>query len=204
MAWLMMFDLPVPTANNRFVNTGARDRASLARRAKYRKLRDAWQSYAIAKIRELSIPPATSQRVLELTRVYAKGQRAIDADGLVGGLKPVLDAFVRAGLVKDDSPKWLSVSYDQRKAGASEKGGLFVRMRDIAECVAIPDASAVGAETIDIARTPTSHLVIGLIELAHVNALGKPDLKHFKDPRDRTMARLICDEIDRRVPARLA
>ena len=123
MAWLMMFDLPVPTANNRFVNTGARDRASLARRAKYRKLRDAWQSYAIAKIRELSIPPATSQRVLELTRVYAKGQRAIDADGLVGGLKPVLDAFVRAGLVKDDSPKWLSVSYDQRKAGASRRVG---------------------------------------------------------------------------------
>lgn len=54
--------------------------------------------------------PANKRMHMELLRV---GKRTIDADNLVGGAKPIVDALVKATLLVDDSPKWLEGTYSQ-------------------------------------------------------------------------------------------
>ena len=54
--------------------------------------------------------PADKRMQMELLRV---GKRIIDADNLIGGCKPIVDALVKETLLVDDSPKWLDGSYSQ-------------------------------------------------------------------------------------------
>ena len=48
------------------------------------------------------------------------GSRALDHDNLVGGAKPLLDALKKAGLIADDSPRCIKVTYRQHKAARRE------------------------------------------------------------------------------------
>lgn len=43
--------------------------------------------------------------------------RVRDEDGLGASLKPVLDALVLAGILRDDAPAWLTVRYGSQLAG---------------------------------------------------------------------------------------
>lgn len=48
------------------------------------------------------------------------GVRHIDQDNFVGGAKPLLDAICNVGLIWDDSPKCVSVSYVQHKSSPKQ------------------------------------------------------------------------------------
>jgi len=80
----------------------------------YRKQRKTW---ARLLLREYSgLKRATAKRRISITRLWGKGKRAYDYGNLVGGLKPLLDEIVRAGLLLDDSPKCCADYYYQYKA----------------------------------------------------------------------------------------
>ncbi len=49
---------------------------------------------------------------VEINVVWAK--RRLDPDGLVGSLKPILDAMRKSGLIYNDSPKWLTLAPPRR------------------------------------------------------------------------------------------
>jgi hypothetical protein len=75
--------------------------------------------------------------------MYGHGERDFDVFNLVGGLKPVLDAMVRAGMEKrggkvtrrgllwDDAPKWCIPHAEQRRAGAGEVPGILVELEEL-------------------------------------------------------------------------
>ena len=39
----------------------------------------------------------------------------LDVGNLIGGAKGLIDALVRLGVIKDDSPKWAHITYEQKK-----------------------------------------------------------------------------------------
>lgn len=41
--------------------------------------------------------------------------RRLDTDNLIGGQKPLVDSMKQAGILKDDSPKWLDIGYIERR-----------------------------------------------------------------------------------------
>lgn len=55
-------------------------------------------------------PPETRFIILTLTSYRVK---LLDVDNLIGGMKKLLDAIVRAGYMKDDSPEHCTVNYHQ-------------------------------------------------------------------------------------------
>jgi hypothetical protein len=60
-----------------------------------------------------SIPPAVGRRRLVITR-YCKSKRyLLDRGNLVGGCKPLLDAAIIRGLIKDDTEDALDDHYQQ-------------------------------------------------------------------------------------------
>jgi hypothetical protein len=103
-------DYVVPSSNQRLVNS--RDPAD---RAKYRETRDDWQTLVMAAMRAHGVPKATGRRALVLIRFFSGRERARDYDNLVGGMKPVLDAMVLAGLIVGDDPGSVVVTYHQNK-----------------------------------------------------------------------------------------
>jgi Holliday junction resolvase RusA-like endonuclease len=46
-------------------------------------------------------------------RIHSQRARKLDYDNLVGGAKTLIDALKRAGMIVDDSPEWLEVTYTQ-------------------------------------------------------------------------------------------
>jgi hypothetical protein len=82
----------------------------------YRKLRQKWEeslAYAVrdASERNALIKQANSCRMhLRVTLIH-KG--IFDDDNLYSALKPVLDALVRVGYLRDDSAKWLELEAAQ-------------------------------------------------------------------------------------------
>lgn len=55
-------------------------------------------------------------RRVNLCLRLGKGDRTMDDDNLIGGLKPARDGLVDAGLIVDDSPKWATFTYHQMRA----------------------------------------------------------------------------------------
>ena len=55
------------------------------------------------------------KRHVSITRVMGKGQREFDYGNLVGGCKPIPDVLQELRLIHDDSPKWVTIEYKQRK-----------------------------------------------------------------------------------------
>lgn len=145
MTWTLVIPRALPSANERHVN--GRDPVA---RAMYRRLRNAWVSDLMAHSGTLfqveAVPLATGRRRVVLTRVMGKGQRPYDIDSLPGGCKLVLDAMkpakaarqtvwksgprkgrIRlvapvpgAGLIVDDSPRWVEVEYRQARGERAE------------------------------------------------------------------------------------
>jgi len=105
-SWTFVLESEILSLNERVSNSG---RA----RFRYRKVRDAWSWLVRAARLQHRIAPAVGRRRLTLTRIYARGQRALDRDNLAGGAKPLVDAIVREGLLRDDTPAWLELHHDQ-------------------------------------------------------------------------------------------
>jgi hypothetical protein len=77
------------------------------------------------------ITPATGLRRVVVTRLYGHRGRRMDRPNLVGGCKPVLDALVRAKLLRDDSERWCIDHYAQRKVGAGAGPGILVELEEL-------------------------------------------------------------------------
>ncbi len=54
-------------------------------------------------------------------RLVSYRNRLVDFANLVGGAKPIPDALVRLGHLKDDSPKWFHCDYSQLQVPKAEE-----------------------------------------------------------------------------------
>lgn len=70
---------------------------------------------ALSARQEAKQPPASQFREVSLVLCRAKGQRILDADNAITAMKPIVDGLKAAGLIVDDSPKWVSVAYAQER-----------------------------------------------------------------------------------------
>lgn len=105
--WEFSIERATKSMNQHLVNRGGA-------RFDYKAERKAWvQWVGVSKVNH-QITPATGRRRLILTHTYLHEQHRRDRDNLSGGMKPVVDAFVAHGLLKDDSERWAEVHYRQQ------------------------------------------------------------------------------------------
>lgn len=116
--WVLKICMDAPLQNNRLVNAGAA-------RWGYKKERAKWEAALMHAMSPLGPCHATQFRRVTFERCYAGKQRICDLPNLVGGLKTVLDAMVRVGLLVDDSPDQFEGHFRQRKVDAAERGTLI-------------------------------------------------------------------------------
>lgn len=109
--WTMEIPLSIHSLNRQSTNKGA------ARFVYGRQKRDFIMCLASDAIRRWGKKPQHEEKfaMVKLTRLIGTRGRLMDYDNLVGGAKPVLDALKVLGMVKDDSPKWIKVDYQQKK-----------------------------------------------------------------------------------------
>lgn len=105
--WTFTLDKRLTSANLRTVNVGAS-------RWRYAKERDDWQmlvrvAAANSGNRAWLAAPTGIKRRVTITRHHAGRCKEIDRDNLVAGVKPLVDAFVRAGLLRDDDSAHLEL-----------------------------------------------------------------------------------------------
>jgi hypothetical protein len=117
-SWTFTLAIDVPSQNAANAN-GAR---WSVQRKRYRALSSLAGALMVSSRNEHRIPQATGKRRVTLTRLIGKGKREYDYGNLVGGFKSVLDAMVRAGLLVDDSGRWVEERYQQEKAGDGKDG----------------------------------------------------------------------------------
>lgn len=124
--WEFAIGLEVESLNAHRVNAGAR-----WQQAVYRRKRDAWHwAFKVARINHgITHARPGSKRRVHFVRVMGPKQRAFDDDNLRGGCKMVLDAMVLEGLVHDDRPEFVEVSYDQQRGA---RPGLIVTIEELA------------------------------------------------------------------------
>jgi Holliday junction resolvase RusA-like endonuclease len=52
---------------------------------------------------------------VRIVRRYRSARYELDHDNLVGGCKPLVDALVKVGLIADDRPGLVTVTYEQER-----------------------------------------------------------------------------------------
>jgi hypothetical protein len=101
--------IPCPTTYQFSIVMPVYSQNVLTRRYKnphaYARLRDAYGMAIMVGTR--LIPRAKGKRRLTLVRLMGFRGKRYDEANLMGGSKPLVDSLVRAGLLIDDSPKWL-------------------------------------------------------------------------------------------------
>lgn len=121
-SYSLFFDRQPPSLNDRIQNAGNS-------RWKYKSERDVWCLLVRAERMRLRVPIAVGKRRVTFHRYYGGRLKLRDAANFVGGLKCVVDAFVREKLLVDDAPAYLEDHYQQHK---TESGwGLVVDIEDL-------------------------------------------------------------------------
>ncbi|HYE07688.1 MAG TPA: hypothetical protein VEL07_19370 [Planctomycetota bacterium] len=123
LAALLVIPFEVPSQNST-------ERRHWSGRAKERK-ELGWR--VTAALPAGGCPHLGRKRFVEIVAYRAAWIR--DAANLVGGSKTLLDALVAVGVLRDDSTKWVEVSYDQglyRRAGYDQPTTV-IRIYDLAE-----------------------------------------------------------------------
>lgn len=115
-SWSFRVNRDAPTQNVMGNNRGGG-------RWAYKKERQEWLRWIL--IERPCIPEAEAKRRVTITRCYSGNQKLRDHGNLVGGLKPVVDALVLSGTIKDDSPHWVEIYYHQRRVERHERCTLF-------------------------------------------------------------------------------
>lgn len=113
--WEFVLDKRIESANNRTVNAGAS-------RWRYAKQRDEWMLWVrsgVLKARLLRARPSSKRRVT-VTRRYAGRCRSIDRDNVQAGVKALVDALVREGVVHDDDAAHLELHVLQEQVERNE------------------------------------------------------------------------------------
>lgn len=125
-SWSFFVDKEVESLNAHRVNAGAK-----WQQAAYRRERNNWSSWMMLCKSNERVPTATAKRRVRLVRQYTGRQRAFDRDNLIGGMKPCVDAMVRAGILAGDAEQWAEIDYAQRKGGPNERSGLWVIVEEL-------------------------------------------------------------------------
>lgn len=121
-SWTLEIPRRVHSLNKRAIN----DRGAAG--AKYRKQREGW-AWDLRVLRvDQRIPHAVGMRRATLTRLYSGREQAFDQDNLTGGMKLVVDAMVREGLLVDDKPAVAEIHHLQVRAGQS---GLLILLEEL-------------------------------------------------------------------------
>lgn len=135
LVWRLHVERELPSQNR------AAHNHSIAASHRYRRERGAWASHIMLVARRAGVPLVSEthkpRRRVRLSRLYGKGQRAIDRGNLWGGSKMVVDmlcpprTFKRrlfqggalftterpgASLIVDDSDRWCDLVVDQEPA----------------------------------------------------------------------------------------
>ena len=58
-------------------------------------------------------------------RITRRAGRLLDADNLAGGCKPLIDALRYAGIIQDDDPETIEITFRQEKVAKSAQGTLI-------------------------------------------------------------------------------
>ncbi len=124
-SWTFTLPLDVPSQNR----SSSRARHSGLAHA-YRRLRDNALWLIKNEAQKQAIPIARGRRRIVVTRLIGKGKRAFDRVNWAGGAKPIVDSLVKAGLLVDDTEKWLDDVYGQEKA-VDGKDGVRVRIEEL-------------------------------------------------------------------------
>jgi hypothetical protein len=83
-----------------------------------KRLRDSYVPYfMVAKAQAGFQKPEKWERRRVKILVVRYSSRQLDNDNFVGGCKQLIDAIRDAELIRDDSPKWVDVEYQQVKCG---------------------------------------------------------------------------------------
>jgi len=113
--WAFGLDKRIESANTRTVNAGAS-------RWRYAKARDEWQW--LVKAAMLALAPkmwralTLNRRRVTITRHYAGRCKLLDKDNV--GVKPLVDALVREGVIHDDDATHLELHVLQVRAERNE------------------------------------------------------------------------------------
>jgi len=134
--WEVFLPLATFSQNSRGASNKGRGRIE------YRNKRDSYTFLLLAEARKRGIPteaplavklrtnrkgerqvifetrktrPRFGARRVVLTRLYTAREHEYDRGNLIGGMKPLVDAMVIAGLLYDDSPACLDDHYKQRR-----------------------------------------------------------------------------------------
>lgn len=98
------------------------NRALRTNRYKSNQKNKVWDLLVLGKTRfKLPPEPLKKARIKIVRHFY----RTLDYDGLVGSLKPVVDAFVSAGVLKSDSWEVLGVWEVSQEFRPKSQGGLL-------------------------------------------------------------------------------
>jgi Holliday junction resolvase RusA-like endonuclease len=111
--WSFTLDKRIESANTYTVNKGNS-------RWRYSKQRDEWALWVRAHVLTVRLvrASASSKRRVTITRRYAGRCQEIDRDNL--GVKPLVDALVREGVIHDDAPAWLELHVMQERGERNE------------------------------------------------------------------------------------
>jgi hypothetical protein len=92
-----------------------------ARHRRNRDVRETSKAFAGAAIRWRPRDYMASKAALRYTVTWPKGKRRLnDPDNLLGQLKPVTDGIRDAGLIQDDSPRWLTLLPVEQEKGTHQ------------------------------------------------------------------------------------
>ncbi len=105
------------TINKKLWSQNERDGAHWAVR---KKDRDDWYRRILLILGPigLGIHKATGPRLMTIVRY---GSRQLDAANMAGGAKGLIDAIVAHGLLQDDTPDDVVITYEQRKCKRGEE-----------------------------------------------------------------------------------
>jgi len=97
----------------------------------YKKLRDRLAGWLMVGMTNLRIPRATGRRRLEIVRIVRSKRYLLDRGNFVGGCKPLLDAAILRGLIKDDREEWLDDHYTQ-EVDPARAGRTLITISEVA------------------------------------------------------------------------
>jgi hypothetical protein len=78
------------------------------------------QRHAGAPLDRAAPPQAAGEGRARL-RITRHAPRPLDADNFVGGCKPLIDAIRRAGIIRDDDPASVDITFAQRRSSKRDQ-----------------------------------------------------------------------------------
>lgn len=123
MSWSFTIDEPTPSLNVL--------RRQYASARHYATLRNRFEQYVMVARMNEKIPKATAKRRVRIVRFATQEKYRLDHDNFIGGLKPLLDALVRQGLIVDDDAAHLEGDYVQLIAESTSKSRTVIKIQEM-------------------------------------------------------------------------